>query len=40
MQLAYVPVTPSHFVGPSPYPGVGKCHFHINAKCKIYEYKG
>ena len=25
-------MAPSHFVGPSPYPGVGKCHFRTNAK--------
>ena len=25
-----VPETPSHSVGPSPYPGVGKCHLHTN----------
>ena len=24
------PVAPSHSVGPSPYPGVGKCHFRTN----------
>ena len=23
-------VAPSHSVGPSPYPGVGKCHFRTN----------
>ena len=25
------PLAPSHFVGPSPYPGVGKCQFRTNA---------
>ena len=33
------PLAPSHFVGPSPYPGVGKCQFHTDALSTDREWK-